>query len=290
LTTALAGLVNLDGSSSRPRGSLSGICEDGRHIGIISSGCAEDAIIAEGLEVLQSGDNHVTRYGKDSPYLDVVLPCGSGLDILFISQGLEALTAQVTGLHDARRPAFLSPQDNSTLRLVEAAASSSAASPVNEAPIEYEPDYYLHIFGAGPQLTYFAGLAQTMGYQIFTHSTDAQAIEELRNAGIDAQAMTHQTRFDPHSFDRYSAVVTLFHEHDLEIPILQAALDSNAHFIGAMGSRKTHATRQLALQDIETKRPFNHIIGPVGLDIGATDPSEIALSILAQIVEKRRRS
>jgi xanthine dehydrogenase accessory factor len=55
-----------------------------------------------------------------------------------------------------------------------------------------------------------------------------------------------------------------------------------------LGSRKTHEQRRLLLQPHDTARPFEDIIGPVGLDIGATDPSEIALSILAQIVEKRR--
>jgi xanthine dehydrogenase accessory factor len=54
-----------------------------------------------------------------------------------------------------------------------------------------------------------------------------------------------------------------------------------------LGSRKTHEQRRDLLQT--GARPFEDIVGPVGLDIGATDPSEIALSILAQIVEKRRR-
>ena len=95
LKTALATLVGIDGSSPRPRGAQIAVAEDGRHIGIISTGCAEDSIIAEALAVLQTGEDRITRYGKDSPYLDVVLPCGSGLDILFTSRDMTSLTQDV---------------------------------------------------------------------------------------------------------------------------------------------------------------------------------------------------
>lgn len=285
LKTGLAMLVNIDGSSPRPRGAAIGIGEDGRHSGIISSGCAEEAIIAEGLEVLNSSDNRITRYGKDSPYLDVVLPCGSGLDILFAGQNIEPLTRAIMQHHDARRPAFVMPHSDARLTLNDTMASES-----NVAPIEYEPDYHLHVFGAGPQLTAFAGLANMMGYKIFAHSTDEHAIAKLRAANIACQPMTHKTVFGGADFDPYCAVITLFHEHDLEIGVLEAALNSDAHFIGAMGSRKTHATREAAFKTRKTARAFSDIVGPVGLDIGATDPNEIALSVLAQIVERRRQA
>ena len=284
LKTALAVLINIDGSSPRPRGAAIAVAEDGRHVGIISSGCAEEAIIAEALEVLKDGANRVTRYGKDSPYIDVVLPCGSGLDILFCGSQAGAISQTVTALHGMRKSAFVTPVLSGDISL----SVSDASSDNNDDAIEYAPDYHLHVFGAGPQLTGFAALAFHMGYRIFAHSTDEDALEPLRAAGINAQPMTHKTVFNPAGFDAHSAVITLFHDHDLEVPILQAALNSKAHFIGAMGSRKTHAARRALIQGLDTHRPFDDIVGPVGLDIGATDPSEIALSILAQIVERRR--
>ncbi len=284
LKTALAVLINIDGSSPRPRGAAIAVAEDGRHVGIISSGCAEEAIIAEALDVLKDGANRVTRYGKDSPYIDVVLPCGSGLDILFCGSQAGATSQAVSALHGARKSAFVTPVLSGDISL----SVSDAPSGNNDDAIEYAPDYHLHVFGAGPQLTGFAALAFHMGYRIFAHSTDEDALEPLRAAGINAQPMTHKTIFDPAGFDAHSAVITLFHDHDLEVPILQAALNSKAHFIGAMGSRKTHAARRALIQALDTHRPFDDIVGPVGLDIGATDPSEIALSILAQIVERRR--
>lgn len=282
--TGLASLVAIDGSSPRPRGAQIALAKDGRHCGIISSGCAEEAIIAELLQSMQDGGNHITRFGKDSPYLDVTLPCGSGLDILFTVTGLEETTAQVAALHAARQPAYVTPDETGALTV-----SPSPHEVPTEAAMVYPPDYRLHVFGAGPQLTSFAGMAQLMGYPVLAHSTDDKAIAALAEQGVTVAPMSHQSRFDPADFDDFSAVITLFHEHDLELPILTAALNSDAHFIGAMGSRKTHAQRGQHFAHVETKRQFADIVGPIGLDIGAQDPSEISLSILAQVTALRPR-
>jgi len=280
IKTGLATLVAIDGSSPRPIGAQIGVAEDGRHCGVISSGCAEDAIVAETLRHMEANTKQITRYGKDSPYIDVTLPCGSGLDVLF-NGDIAAETALVTALHEQRRPAFVSIEDDFSL---------SVSPEQSENALVYEPDYVIHAFGAGPQMVHFAQLARTLGYQLSLHSTDKTTIAALHEHEIAVSPMTHQTKFKPHIFDEYSSVITLFHEHNLELNILHSALDSEAHFIGAMGSKKTHAQRaELLGMQPPTKRPFTDIHGPVGLDIGAGDPAEIALSILAQIVDERHR-
>ncbi len=280
LKTGLATLVHIDGSSPRPLGAQIGVAEDGRHCGVISSGCAEDAFIEETLRHIEGNSSQITRYGKGSPYIDVTLPCGSGLDILFNGDAANA-TAQATALHSQRKPAFVTVNDDHQL---------SVSSENSKTAFCYPPDYVMHVFGAGPQMVYFAQLAKTLGYKLDLHSTDEATIATLESDNISVSQMTHRTRFEPNLFDEYSSVITLFHEHNLELNILHNALDSKAHFIGAMGSKKTHAQRAdlLAMQP-PTLRPFDDIHGPVGLDIGAADPAEIALSILAQIVEVRRK-
>lgn len=84
--------------------------------------------------------------------------------------------------------------------------------------------------------------------------------------------------------DRRSAVVTLTHDPKLDDPALQAALASEAFYIGALGSRKTHAKRvaRLIRAGVDEDQ-INRLSAPVGLNIGATTPAEIALSVLAQI-------
>ena len=91
--------------------------------------------------------------------------------------------------------------------------------------------------------------------------------------------------------DRRTAVVTLTHDPKLDDPALTAALRSEAFYIGALGSRRTHAARlerlrEAGFDDTELAR----IHGPVGLSIGAKSPAEIAVSILAQITEVAHRA
>ena len=80
------------------------------------------------------------------------------------------------------------------------------------------------------------------------------------------------------------------HDPKLDDPALDAALRSDAFFIGALGSRKSHARRLERLAALgHSQADLGRISGPVGLDIGAVSPAEIALSILAEIVATRRR-
>ena len=89
--------------------------------------------------------------------------------------------------------------------------------------------------------------------------------------------------------DARTAVVTLTHDPKLDDPALVVALRSRAFYIGALGSRRTHAARLARLADLGFgETDFARIHGPVGLDIGALSPSEIAVSILAQIIAARR--
>ncbi len=90
--------------------------------------------------------------------------------------------------------------------------------------------------------------------------------------------------------DSRTAVVTLTHDPKLDDPALDRALKSEAFYIGALGSRRTHAKRLDRLRELgHGDDTMTRIHGPVGLDIAAVTASEIALSILAQIVEVRRR-
>jgi xanthine dehydrogenase accessory factor len=91
--------------------------------------------------------------------------------------------------------------------------------------------------------------------------------------------------------DRRTAVVTLTHDPKLDDPALEIALRSTAFYVGSLGSRRTHARRVARLAEAGlTEAEIARIHAPVGLDIGAVTAPEIAVSILAQIVEARRRT
>jgi xanthine dehydrogenase accessory factor len=95
--------------------------------------------------------------------------------------------------------------------------------------------------------------------------------------------------------DRYTAVVALTHDPKIDDPALKAALRSECFYIGALGSRKTHERRVQRLTEAGfTEVDLTRIHAPIGLDIGAVSPAEIAVSILAEIIaslrKERRRS
>lgn len=96
--------------------------------------------------------------------------------------------------------------------------------------------------------------------------------------------------FQAMGLDSSTAVVTLTHDPKLDDPALEAALRSDVFYVGALGSRRTHAKRKDRLSEAGiTEEQFSRIHGPVGLNIGAKSPAEIAVSILGQIVEVRAR-
>jgi xanthine dehydrogenase accessory factor len=96
--------------------------------------------------------------------------------------------------------------------------------------------------------------------------------------------------FQAMGLDVSTAVVTLTHDPKLDDPALEAALRSDAFYVGALGSKRTHAKRKERLAEAGiTDQQFSRIHGPVGLNIGAKSPAEIAVSILGQIIEVRAR-
>ena len=87
--------------------------------------------------------------------------------------------------------------------------------------------------------------------------------------------------------DARTAVVTLSHDPKLDDPALIAALGSPAFYIGALGSRRTHAQRLERLREAGLESQSGRIRAPVGLDLGGRSPAEIAVSILAEIIQHR---
>ncbi|MFN4206113.1 MAG: XdhC family protein [Agrobacterium albertimagni] len=111
-----------------------------------------------------------------------------------------------------------------------------------------------------------------------------------RFAGIDLRAEWPDEVFATMPLDRYSAMVAVTHDPKIDDPGLTTALHAGCFYVGALGSRKTHAKRVERLTaagfDPET---IARIHAPIGLDIGAATPAEIAVAILADIIQSLRR-
>jgi xanthine dehydrogenase accessory factor len=148
------------------------------------------------------------------------------------------------------------------------------------------PPLRLILVGAVHIAQPLAQMAAVAGYDVSIVDPRASFATDARFPGVklvDEWPDDALKQLDP---DRRTAVVTLTHDPKLDDPALAVALKSDAFYIGSLGSRRTHATRLLRLKDLGFKESETaRIHGPVGLNIEAITPAEIAISILAQIIQ-----
>lgn len=147
------------------------------------------------------------------------------------------------------------------------------------------PPIHLIIVGAVHIAQSLAKMAAELGWRVTIVDPRTGWANEARFPGIAIAANWPDEAMTELGLNRRTAVVTLTHDPKLDDPALTAALRSRAFYIGALGSKKTHAARQeRILKQGFSESDFSRIHGPVGLDIRAASPAEIAVSILAQIV------
>ena len=151
------------------------------------------------------------------------------------------------------------------------------------------PPPRLLIVGAVHIAQALAPMASLAGYGVTVIDPRRAFATDSRFPGIDMRGDWPDEAMAELAPDRRTAVVTLTHDPKLDDPALQTALRSPAFYIGALGSKKTHAARQGRLARAGfSPEEIARINGPVGLSIGALSPAEIAVSILAQITAIRR--
>jgi len=134
-------------------------------------------------------------------------------------------------------------------------------------------------------------LAKTLGYQ--TVVIDPRKAwgnkERFPNVGQLIQAWPEEA-FEQIDITSSTAVATLTHDPKLDDPALKVALSSSAFYVGALGSMSTQAKRrERLLREGLAESQLDRLHGPIGLDIGAQSPEEIALAIMAEVVEAHRR-
>ncbi|MSR13181.1 MAG: XdhC family protein [Gammaproteobacteria bacterium] len=285
LKTALVTLFNTDGSTPRPLGSQMAIAENGDAVGNITGGCAEAAIIAEAQACMAAGQNRSLRYGAGSPYIDIRLPCGSGIDVYFDVNFSTTDLARLLAAEQSRRPAWLAldPNNHRIEVGIDTATPPSAPGLYLRA---YPPITRLVLAGKGPALPILARLASAADFEVIALSPEPETLEATQAHAARTSPLTTPDAFHFNEFDRFTAFVSLFHEHEWEPPILRLALASDCFYVGALGSKRTHQERVEALRKLGVKESnIARIRAPVGLKLGGKNPPEIALAILAEIVK-----
>ena len=150
------------------------------------------------------------------------------------------------------------------------------------------PPQEVVIFGAVHVAQALAAFASQMGYRVTVADSRAAFATEDRFPGSRVLVGWPEDLMEDIEFDRRTWVVVLSHEKRLEDPVIESALKSPVRYIGAMGSRRTHGLRVERLQEKGfSDEDIARVHGPVGLDIGAESPQEVAVSILAEMTQVR---
>ena len=154
----------------------------------------------------------------------------------------------------------------------------------------YVPPARLIVVGAVHIAQSLAPMAAMLDFDVTVVDPRGAWATTNRFPGVKVVQDWADEAFETMGLDVSTAVVTLTHDPKLDDPALEAALRSDVFYVGALGSRRTHAKRKERLAEAGiTEEQFARIHGPVGLNIGAKSPAEIAVSILGQIVEVRAR-
>ncbi len=223
------------------------------------------------------------------------------LDRLQAARAAKRPTALVTDLRDGRQLLRVDGETSGELTLdaVQHEAVAAAVAADRSGPLPEHPDLFVHVYNPPLRLLVVGAvhisqalvpMAQLAGYEVIVvDPRKAWAnTERFPNVQlIDAWPDEAMTALAP---DHRSAVVVLTHDPKLDDPALGVVLRSPAFYVGALGSRKTHAKRvaRLGAQGL-SEAEIARIHAPVGLAIGAKSPAEIALSIMAQITQVLHR-
>jgi xanthine dehydrogenase accessory factor len=258
---ALCTVTAIDGSWSRRLGAQLAVLPDGSTRGSLADGCLEKALATEALA---GGEARVLRYGEGSPYLDIRLPCGSGIEVLVDpAPDHQALTAACAALA-AREP-------------TELLVGKTLQGPFVR---RYLPKLRLVVMGSGPEVTALVRLARAQ-------QIDCLVVGPSGEAANDVAIGLGQAPDVP--VDAWTAIAVLFHDHEWERSILPWALASPAFYVGAQGGRGARETRLTMLTETGVNPDDPRLRSPIGVFAHARTPSVLALSILAQIVAEHEQ-
>jgi len=309
---ALATVVATWGSSPRPVGSHMAVLENGMFVGSVSGGCIEGAVVDAAQEALRSGQHKLLEFGvSNEAAWEVGLACGGRVQVLVepvvgkaeaLSRIMElraqkAAFATVTDLTSGARAFVTRNEVSGALKLTSdqmphvAARISADQSGVSENLFVrvYSPPARMVIVGAVHIAQALAPMAMLAGFDVTVIDPREAFVRSGRLGDVTAIVEWPDDGMRHVAPDERTAVVTLTHDPKLDDLALAAALRSPAFYIGALGSRKTHAQRVSRLGDLGfSAEQIARIHGPVGLNINALTPAEIAVSIMAQVIEKLR--
>ncbi|MBX3037735.1 MAG: XdhC family protein [Anaerolineales bacterium] len=324
-TIALATVIQTWGSSPRKVGSHMAFTLSGKITGSVSGGCVENAVIEAGYEVLKNNQPQLLHFGvADETAWEVGLACGGSIDVFVnvLSQGIfqhlksiysnensaihitviagsdKLIGKEIIITEDKQVFGSLGNEwDSKVLNLAMESLSQRASRRVE---LNEDTEIFMQTIQPAPTLVIVGGvhiaialvsLAKTLGYQtILIDPRKAWGnAERFPNVDKLIQSWINEA-FAKININSSTAIAVLTHDPKIDDPAIKIALNSSAFYVGALGSKTTNAKRiQRLLDDGVSESHINKIHAPIGLDIGAQNPEEIALAIMSEVVKSFRK-
>lgn len=300
----LATVLETWGSAPRGVGSQLAVSGTSEIMGSVSGGCVEGAVVAEAQEALADGKPRLLTFGvTDDQAFAVGLACGGTIRVLVEPVGAalpEALLADLVEARAARRPVALLVHPERWERRLAGAEDPAVSARLRSDRSGMEEDGWfigvhnpplrMIVVGAVHIAQPLVAMARLAGYDPTLLDPRAAFGSAARFPGETILEDWPDEAMAALAPDTRTAVVTLTHDPKLDDPAILATLASQAFYLGCLGSTRTHAKRLDRLRAAGVaEEAIARIHAPVGLDIGAKTPAEIAVSVLAQITQVLRR-
>jgi xanthine dehydrogenase accessory factor len=297
---AIATVSSTWGSAPFPVGSQLAADDRGNFVGSVSGGCIEGAVIGEARRSIADGRIRNLEFSvSDDQAWDVGLACGGTIRV-FVEPAPAELDAVLDAAARRRSVALTTDLETGAHALFEAA---EAPAPVREAMRDdksqplgergfvrvFNTPRRIAVVGAVHIAQELVPMAARAGFDVTVIDPRQAFASPERFPGVSLSTDWPDAALRALDIDPRTAVVTLTHDPKLDDPALDVALASEAFYVGALGSTRTQAKRVARLKQAGfTDAQIARIHGPIGLDIRAQSPAEIAVSILAQIIAVQR--
>jgi len=308
---AIATIIDTWGSAPVPVGGQMVIDTNGAFQGSVSGGCVEGDVIAEAMELLETGGGRrVLSFGvEDEAAWRVGLPCGGKIRILVElhagEDGLRHLDRLVAARQAREALVVTTPlgagaarvrtRSDATTPSHIAAVFQSAKSGVEETA---DGEVFVHALVPPPRVLVIGAthigqvlceLVRIVGFEAIVVDPRPAFAAEARFGATRIVNEWPQDALPKIGLDAYTAVAALAHVGHIDDEALKLALKSDCFYVGGLGSRRTHAKRVERLAEAGlAAEEIGRIKSPIGLDLGATTPPEIALSVMAEILRALR--
>jgi len=280
-------VVRTWGSAPRPVGALVAIRDDGLVVGSVSGGCIEDDLVERvRRQAATAARPERAKYGVTAEEaFRFGLPCGGTIELILEPLGAHSRIAELlarvaAGTHTVRTLDLAS----GTVTLAEGDGTDVLECSETRLVSAYGPRWRLLLIGAGQLTHYVAQMALALDYAVTICDPRAEYADGWLVPGTTLVRTMPDDTVVALRPDKHTAIVALTHDPKLDDLALIEALQGEAFYVGAIGSKKNQAKRKERLLEFGvTAAQLARLHGPVGLKNGARTPPEIAVSILAEM-------